>query len=218
MPHIVGEHLMQSRTPIVLSSGPDLLRAMSRFASWLGGQGGYLNPQLKAFTEVDDNGDRGVVAEEDIEEGQQLMLIPLSCCLHMPTQQEQAASQVRYFVNRNIVANHTLPDNAAAQDQYSAAVQYLSTQQTHLSPFLSTVLLLLYEVGQVGTVLLCQLALADSLQHCAQRRGQPQSSMHTSRPCRKSTIVFFVGLKVNCLSWKVLSKPQLHEHRHASAS
>ena len=87
---------------------------MSRFASWLGGQGGYLNPQLKAFTEVDDNGDRGVVAEEDIEKGQQLMLIPLSCCLHMPTQQEQAASQVRYFVNRNIVANHTLPDNAAA--------------------------------------------------------------------------------------------------------
>lgn len=67
---------------------------MSEFASWLGGQGGYLNPKLKAFIKVDDNGDRGVVAAEDIEEGQQLMLIPLSCCLHMPTQQEQAASQV----------------------------------------------------------------------------------------------------------------------------
>ncbi|KAL3141212.1 hypothetical protein ABBQ38_003551 [Trebouxia sp. C0009 RCD-2024] len=99
---------------------------MSGFASWLGGQGGYLNPKLKAFTEVDDNGDRGIVAEEDIEEGQQLMLIPLSCCLHMPTQQEQAASQ----------------------GQHTAALQYLSTEQTRLSPFLSTVLLLLYEVGQ----------------------------------------------------------------------
>lgn len=53
-----------------------------------------MNPKLKAFTEVDDNGDRGIVAEEDIEEGQQLVLIPLSCCLHMPTPQEQAASQV----------------------------------------------------------------------------------------------------------------------------
>lgn len=68
------------------------------FSSWLGGQGGYLNPKLKAFIEVDDNGDRGIVAEEDIEEGQQLMLIPLSCCLHMPTQQEQATSQVCYRV------------------------------------------------------------------------------------------------------------------------
>ena len=64
------------------------------FSSWLGGQGGYLNPKLKAFTEVDDNGDRGILAKEDIEEGQQLMLIPLSCCLHMPTQQDQATSQV----------------------------------------------------------------------------------------------------------------------------
>jgi len=67
---------------------------MSGFASWLGGQGGYLNPKLKPFIEVDDNGDRGVVAEEDIEEGQQLMLIPTSCCLHMPTQQEYSLSQV----------------------------------------------------------------------------------------------------------------------------
>lgn len=67
---------------------------MSGFASWLGGQGGYLNPRLKPFIEVDDNGDRGVVAEEDIEEGQQLMLIPMSCCLHMPTQQECSLSQV----------------------------------------------------------------------------------------------------------------------------
>ncbi len=67
---------------------------MSGFASWLGGQGGYLNPRLKPFIEVDDNGDRGVVAEEDIEEGQQLMLIPMSCCLHMPTQQECSLFQV----------------------------------------------------------------------------------------------------------------------------
>ena len=67
---------------------------MSGFASWLGGQGGYLNPKLEAFIEVDDNGDRGIIAKEDIEEGQQLMLIPLACCLHMPTQQEWAASQV----------------------------------------------------------------------------------------------------------------------------
>ncbi len=68
---------------------------MSGFASWLTGQGGCLHPKLKPFIEVDDNGDRGVVAEDDIEEGQQLMLIPLSCCLHMPTQQAWNTSQVQ---------------------------------------------------------------------------------------------------------------------------
>lgn len=68
---------------------------MSGFASWLSGQGGYLNPKLKPFIEVDDNGDRGVIVEDDIEEGQQLMLIPMSCCLHMPTQQEFTTSEVR---------------------------------------------------------------------------------------------------------------------------
>ena len=76
---------------------------MSGFTSWLTGLGGYINPKLKLFTEVDDNGDRGVVAAADIEEGQQLMLIPLSCCLHMPTQQEWEASQVRH-----IKASHKL--------------------------------------------------------------------------------------------------------------
>jgi hypothetical protein len=82
---------------------------MSGFASWLGGQGGYLNPKLKPFIEVDDNGDRGVVAEEDIEEGQQLMLIPMSCCLHMPTQQEYSLSQVSEQSLLLGPATHELP-------------------------------------------------------------------------------------------------------------
>ncbi|DBB01093.1 hypothetical protein WJX77_011966 [Trebouxia sp. C0004] len=99
---------------------------MSGFASWLGGQGGYLNLKLKPFIEVDDSGDRGVVAEEDIEEGQQLMLIPMSCCLHMPTQQEYSLSQAGY----------------------SAAVKHLKEKHPGTSPFLATVLLLLYEIGQ----------------------------------------------------------------------
>ena len=80
---------------------------MSGFASWLGGQGGYLNTKLKPFIEVDDNGDRGVVAQEDIEEGQQLMLIPLSCCLHMPTQQEWSTSQVKAYAV-NSACQHTV--------------------------------------------------------------------------------------------------------------
>ena len=67
---------------------------MSGFTSWLTGHGGYVNPTLSLFTEVDDNGDRGVIAKEDIEEGQQLMLIPLSCCLHMPTEDEWQAAPV----------------------------------------------------------------------------------------------------------------------------
>ena len=38
------------------------------------------------------------------------------------------------------------------QEGYSAAVQYLKTSHSSLSPFLSTVLLLLYEVGQVKPI------------------------------------------------------------------
>lgn len=45
----------------------------------------------------------------------------------------------------------------------SAAVQYLSTEQTQLSPFLSTVLLLLYEVGQVRGV--CRASLHQQAAH-----------------------------------------------------
>lgn len=68
---------------------------MSGFTSWLTGLGGYINPNLKLFADIDDNGDRGVVAQEDIAEGQQLMLIPKSCCLHMPTTEEWDLAQAQ---------------------------------------------------------------------------------------------------------------------------
>ena len=67
---------------------------MSSFLSFLRERGGFVHPKLKLFDEVDDNGDRGVFAQEDIQEGQQLVLVPLQCCLHMPTQLEWNGQQV----------------------------------------------------------------------------------------------------------------------------
>lgn len=67
---------------------------MSSFQSFLRERGGFVHPKLKLFCEVDDDGDRGVFAQEDIPEGQQLVLVPLQCCLHMPTQLEWTGQQV----------------------------------------------------------------------------------------------------------------------------
>ena len=65
-----------------------------------------MHPKLKLFSEIDDNGDRGVVAQADVEEGQQLMLIPLSCCLHMPSQQEWETHPVSHIKARHRVAHN----------------------------------------------------------------------------------------------------------------
>lgn len=67
---------------------------MSGFHAFLQERGGFVHPKLKLFDEVDDNGDRGVFAQEDIPEGQQLVLVPLKCCLHMPTRLEWTDQQV----------------------------------------------------------------------------------------------------------------------------
>ena len=68
---------------------------MSSFLSFLRERGGFVDRKLMLLREVDDGGDRGVFAQEDIPEGQQLVLVPLPCCLHMPTQPEWNGQQVR---------------------------------------------------------------------------------------------------------------------------
>jgi len=52
------------------------------FKDWLKQQGGYVNPKVSLFHQLP-SGDRGVYATADINEGEQLLLVPVSCTLHL---------------------------------------------------------------------------------------------------------------------------------------
>jgi hypothetical protein len=52
------------------------------FRDWLKQQGGYTNPKVSLFHQLP-SGDRGVYATADIKEGEQLLLVPVSCTLHL---------------------------------------------------------------------------------------------------------------------------------------
>jgi hypothetical protein len=54
----------------------------SAFKDWLRQQGGYVNPKVDLFHQLS-SGDRGVYAAADIEEGEQLLLVPVSSTLHL---------------------------------------------------------------------------------------------------------------------------------------
>ncbi len=57
------------------------------FKSWLEERGGRVSASLDLFRTLE-NGDRGVVATEDVEEGQLLLLLPITCSLYIPTDEE----------------------------------------------------------------------------------------------------------------------------------
>jgi hypothetical protein len=52
------------------------------FKEWLRQQGGYVNPKISLFHELP-SGDRGVYATADIASGEQLLLVPVNCTLHL---------------------------------------------------------------------------------------------------------------------------------------
>ncbi len=52
--------------------------------AWLRQRGGLVHESVDLFHAMP-GGDRSVVALADIEEGEQLMLVPLECALHVPT-------------------------------------------------------------------------------------------------------------------------------------
>ena len=52
--------------------------------AWLRQRGGFIHASVDLFHEMP-GGDRSVVALEDLEEGEQLMLVPVECALHVPT-------------------------------------------------------------------------------------------------------------------------------------
>lgn len=72
-----------------------------------------------------ENGDRGVVATEDVEEGQLLLLLPITCSLYIPTDEELKKSP----------------------ESFPEAVRFLRANHPGLSPFLATSLALMAEMA-----------------------------------------------------------------------
>lgn len=98
-----------------------------KFSRWLETNGGCLRPELNFFQALP-GGDRGVVAQEDIKKGEVLVCVPLSLCIHMPTEEECAADGE--------------PQNEAAS--------FLRSLAEPLNSFLSTVLLLMHELSKAS--------------------------------------------------------------------
>ncbi|GFR45203.1 hypothetical protein Agub_g6597 [Astrephomene gubernaculifera] len=98
------------------------------FATWLRSRGGKVNQELDLFS-VLESGDRGVVARRQIAEGELLLLLPITCALYIPTNEE-------------------LAKNPAA---FPPAVHYLREQHPGLSPFLATSLVLMSELARAAT-------------------------------------------------------------------
>lgn len=55
---------------------PDLVASITA-------SGGYVSPKLDLFHEMEPGGERGVFAMQDIAEGEQLFLIPVSSTIYM---------------------------------------------------------------------------------------------------------------------------------------
>ena len=59
---------------------------MAEFLQWFRHRGGSVHPALDLFAALP-NGDRGVVAAEDIEEGAVLVTVPHAITVHVPSEQ-----------------------------------------------------------------------------------------------------------------------------------
>jgi hypothetical protein len=54
------------------------------FRDWFSRRGGYISPKVSLFGDSGIPGDRGVRARADIDEGEQLLLVPIQSTLHIP--------------------------------------------------------------------------------------------------------------------------------------
>ncbi|KAK9818347.1 hypothetical protein WJX72_011060 [[Myrmecia] bisecta] len=102
--------------------------AQASFTSWFTEHGGRVHPDLSLFDSSGDGDDRGVFAKANIPKGQLLVSCPSTLSLRVPTGEHWADGE----------------DN----NMTSPAVQHLVSLQPRLSPFISTVMALLYELGQ----------------------------------------------------------------------
>ncbi|WIA41993.1 hypothetical protein OEZ86_009292 [Tetradesmus obliquus] len=100
---------------------------MAAFVNWLKDRGGYVNPKINLFNKTGSSGDRGVYAEQDIAEGEQLLLVPVPSTLHLD------------------VEDITKPGATVPATCTAAVSQFLQAQQPPFSPFIATTVMLMAE-------------------------------------------------------------------------
>lgn len=95
------------------------------FVQWLKSSGGFIHDGLDLFQATQNRNDRGVFAKCDIKKGEQLLLIPNHATL--------------YF--------RTKDDTSSTSKDPTSLLEVLESSQESLTPFLTTVLLLLGELS-----------------------------------------------------------------------
>lgn len=133
---------------------------MADFLQWFRQRGGSVHPALDLFAALP-NGDRGVVAAEDIEEGAVLVTVPHAITVHVPS--EQGWVQLWHIWGKDcckatlwrmlhslatthhpMLWRHRRPPGGSGSEVWS----YLAKSHPGTSPFLSTVLVLMAEMAK----------------------------------------------------------------------
>lgn len=110
------------------------------FKDWLKQQGGYVNPKVSLFHQLP-SGDRGVYATADINEGEQLLLVPVSCTLHLDVT-DARGTQLAATCGSELAAFLTQQQAQPGEDSTQ------QQQQQPFSSFLASTLMLMSELSQ----------------------------------------------------------------------
>uniref|UniRef100_A0A7R9VAF8 SET domain-containing protein n=1 Tax=Chlamydomonas euryale TaxID=1486919 RepID=A0A7R9VAF8_9CHLO len=92
------------------------------FLAWLRSRGGFVHADIDLFADMG-GGDRGVVARADIAKGENLVIVPTDCCMHLPA------------------------DESDLSDPAPRAARHLVTSSPRPSPFLGSVLMVMSELA-----------------------------------------------------------------------
>jgi hypothetical protein len=121
---------------------------MGGFAEWLRRRGGLVHDGVDLFHDFG-GGNRGVCAKKDIAEGEQLLLLPLGCTIRSAEPDESDGARCGKCRGSSRAPEQHKDSCVVAGCRPSVA--YLRAEHPELSPFITTVLLLMSELAKRDT-------------------------------------------------------------------
>ena len=179
--------ILQSACTRLQHSLPCRMAAVSEaFFRWVDVNGAFMHPQLSLFHALA-SGDRGVVAQERINQGEELVSVPLDACIHMPTEEEWAQYQASPWLQMDYKCRKESSKMQkecwllqAGNRQLDEATVFLKSGLAQpLNTFLSTTLLLLHELGKVGTTSSPNIPLTEHKGHALMARPAHVQGQHS---------------------------------------
>ena len=113
--------------------------------AWIQGEGGYVHPAIDLFAEKAERRDRGVVARQEIEKDEQLLLIPEKCALYFPDRLSPFHTVVSI---RTCAVVKEMTRGKMRVGCEGEVMKVLDEEGSTLTPFLLTLLLFLRETAQ----------------------------------------------------------------------